>query len=179
MTYFDKVRKFTAYVRSVNPKNKKVKQSAAEGGGDAGTKLVIQMTLDIPLTAAMQKSMSPAVMAWLKANVEAATGAETLEKAHPSKDDPLLIITKWFNEDAKEPSHEQGREDDRRVSLQVLKYFIMEKEPFAQVRLVADFDPKLWAWIGTHMEASNCAIQLETKALQKTLPFDREEKPEE
>lgn len=185
MTYFDKVRKFTGYVRSVSPKNKKVKQSAAEGGGDAGTKLVILVTLDVPLTGPMQKSLSPAVQSWITANKDAATGAEKLERANPSKEKPLLILTKWFDEGAKEASHTQGSEDDRRVTLQVLKYFFLpdETEPRAQLRLVADFDKALWIWLGSHMEASNNAIQLETKALQKALqkvlPFGREEKAED
>ncbi len=181
MTYFDKVRKFTAYVRSVSPKNKKVKQSAAEGGGDAGTKLVIMVTIDVPLTGPMQKSLSPAVQSWITANKDVATGAEKLERANPSKEKPLLVLTKWFDEGAKEPAHSQGSENEKRVTLLVVKYFFLpdETEPRAQIKLVADFDKGLWAWLGTHLEASSTAIQLETKALQKVLPFDREEKPEE
>ena len=175
MLYFSKPRKFSAHLRKCDARNKKIKQSAVEGGGDAGTQLKIILTMDAAVTPTMQKSMSPAVQAWIAANVGSKAGEEAIEKAVPAKMKPFYAIAKFFNEGDKEPTIARGGDNDARVQVGVEKYFILEGEAFMQVRAVCDFCTELWAWCGSHLDRSHSAVALEVKPLQKELNLDGKE----
>lgn len=172
MDYFKKKRTFTAYVRKVDAKNKKVKQSAVEGGGDAGTKLVVILTLDCPITSKMKEFMSPSVQAWVAANINANQGTEVLEKASPTKEKGSYFRFAFTNEEEKQPAIERGGEDGGNAFLTVERYFILETEAFVQIKLQVDFDKELWAWCGEHLDKSSAAnaVRVDLQPLQSNLP---------
>ena len=171
MTYFDKKRSFTAYLVGVKPKNTKLAASTDEG--HAETKLCLFLTLDIPLTKAMKTCMSPVVQSWITANAAAKGDDETLEKAIPKKLQKVFYaLIQFFDEGAKEPvkitPNESG--DRTKAQCQITRYFIQAGEPFAQIKITVDFDTVLWNWLGTHLQHSSNAVEIDTKPLQESLP---------
>ena len=173
MEYFKKKRTFTAYVRKVDPKNKKQKQSAVTGGGDAGTKLVIMLTLDCPITKPMRASMSPSVQAWIESNTGDKAAGEVLEKVVPEKEKQGTYYTYAFtNEEQKQPAISRGGKDGGNALLTVERYFILEGEAFVQIKMQADFDKELWAWCGDHLDKSQTAnaVRVDVQPLQGNLP---------
>lgn len=172
MEYFKKKRTFTAYVRKVDAKNKKIKQSNVEGGGDAGTKLVVILTLDCPITSKMKECMSPSVQAWVAANIGAKAGSEVLEKANPAKEKGSYYRFAFTDEEQKIPAIERGGEDGGNGLLTVERYFILETEAFVQIKLQCDFDKELWAWCGEHLDKSAAAnaVRVDLQPLQSNLP---------
>lgn len=172
MEYFKKKRAFTAYVRKVDPKNKKVKQSAVEGGGDAATKLVVILTLDVPITSKMKEFMSPSVQAWIASNIGHPAGSEVLEKVNPQKEKGQYYRYSFTDEEKKEPAIERGGEDGGNALLTIERYFILEAEAFVQIKMQMDFDPELWAWCGQHLDKSSTAnaVRVDLQPLQSNLP---------
>jgi hypothetical protein len=173
MEYFKKKRTFTGYVRKVDPKNKKQKQSAAAGGGDAGTKLVIILTLDCPITKPMRASMSSSVQAWIESNTGDKASSEVLEKVNPQKEKSGNYYTYAFtDEDKKEPAISRGGKDGGNALLTVERYFILEGEAFVQIKMVCDFDKELWVWCGNHLDKSATAnaVRVDVQPLQGNLP---------
>lgn len=172
MEYFKKKRTFTAYVRKVDAKNKKVKQSAVEGGGDAGTKLMVILTLDCPITAKMKESMSPSVQAWIASNIGNKAGDEVLEQVNPQKEKGQYYRFAFTNEEEKQPAIERGGEDGGNGLLTIERYFILETEAFVQIKLQCDFDTELWAWCGEHLDKASAAnaVRVDLQPLQSNLP---------
>lgn len=170
MLYFNKARKFTAYLVGVKPKNAKLETSTSEG--HAEVKQVLELTFDVPLTAPMRKHLSPSVQSWISANEKLKAGEECLEKASPTKDKPFDLLIQYFEEDSKEPVTLTPNESGGRVKVKTAlqRYFIQNAEAFAQIRVVADFDKALWMFLGDHLAHSKNAINIETKPIQESLP---------
>jgi hypothetical protein len=175
MDYFSKERTFAAYLRKVDCKNKKGKQSEATNGGDAPVRLMCILALDVPLTKPMRTSMSKPVQAWIASSIDA-KNSEGLDKAIPAKQKPFFAVVNLFETGEKKEVELTPNESGDRVSCHVsLKnYYIQEGEAFARIQVMMRWEPKLWAWLGPKQQHDKNGFDMTLRPLQKSLEFGSE-----
>jgi hypothetical protein len=167
MDFLEKKRRYDAVVVDFKGKLQKVKQ-----GEDSARKLIIQIRVEILITANIRNSLDERILPLLDLIENAGESDLALNSIDCVEELSCIIriFSKANYSKSSKPVIEKGNSDEGEVRVRLTGIKSREGKPLLILVFTIPFDEKLWAWGGRVIGDGD--IVIETVPFQPKLPFD-------
>ena len=174
MDFFEKKRRYDAVVTGFTGKMQRVKQ-----GKDAARKCIVQLKVEVPISANIRKALDERMLPILDLIENAGDSDVALNSVDCIAE--VTCIVKIFSKanyskDSK-PVIEKGGENCDEAKVRLTRIVGREGKPLMILVFTLNFDETLWAWGGRVLGEGD--ITIETMPFQPDLPFDGKKEDED